>query len=73
LSNAATSIYLDAKEIMKDSAFPRVSYTLAINVLNDAHMRKLYSMLAQLVMINDVELKFKDVFGYISQIELDLD
>ena len=73
LSNAETSIYLDAKDVMKDSAFPRVAYTLTINTLNNKYMRKLYSMLAQLVMINDVELKFKDTFGYISQIDLDLD
>lgn len=33
----------------------------------------LYNRLAQLLMINDTDLKFKDTFGYISRLNLDLD
>jgi len=66
LSNAATSIYLDAKTIMYDNSRPKVSYKVGVNILSKEYIRILYKMLTQLVMINDVELKFNDVFGYIS-------
>ena len=58
---------------MNDSSKPKVSYTVTINMVNHNFIHTLYKQLAQLAMINDVELKFEDVFGYISEIELDLD
>ena len=73
LSNAATNILLDAKQIMNDSSKPKVSYTVTMNMVNKAFIRTLYKQLAQLAMINDTELKFENVFGYISELELDLD
>ena len=73
LSNAATSIYLDAQEILKENSEPKVSYNVEINVLNEEYLKILYSMLAQLVIINDVELKFENMYGYISQIQMKLD
>lgn len=73
LSNAATSIYLDGKEVIEDSAFPRVSYNIEVNILKTNYSRILYQMLNQLVMINDTDLKFANVFGYISGMNLDLD
>ena len=73
LSNAATNILLDAKQIMNDSSKPKASYTVTINMVNHEFIRTLYKQLAQLAMINDVELKFENVFGYISEIALDLD
>jgi len=36
-------------------------------------MRCAYNMLGTLVHINDVDLKFENVMGYISEIELNLD
>lgn len=72
-SNAATSIYLDAKEILKENSMPRASYEVSINVLNKEYMRILYSMLAQIVIINDTDLKFSEQFGYISEVNLKLD
>ena len=73
LSNAATCIYLDAQQVMADSSKPRASYTVNVNVLNIDYMNTLYKHLTQLVMINDTQLKFENTFGYISQLELNLD
>ena len=73
LSNASTAIYLDALEIEKENAYPKVSYTIDTNVLNKQVVSTLYNKLNWLVMINDVQLKFENVFGYISKLELDLD
>ena len=73
LSNAATCMYLDAQQVMQDSSKPRASYTVSLNIVNADYLKTLYRNLTQLVMINDVELKFNNVFGYISQLELDLD
>lgn len=73
LSNANTSIYLDALKISKENAYPKASYTIDVNVLNPNLSHTLYNRLAQIVMINDTKLKFENVFGYVSQLELDLD
>lgn len=73
LSNANTAMYLDALQVSKENAQPKVSYNVTANILNTDLSNILYNMMARIVMINDTELKFEDVFGYISQIELDLD
>lgn len=73
LSNASTAIYLDALKIAKENAFPKVSYTVEPNILDRKLLRTLYNKLNYLVIINDVQLKFQNVFGYISSISLDLD
>ena len=74
LSNANTAIFLDALKISQENAYPKVSYEVAVNLLNDnSIIPTLYNRRAQIVMINDTDLKFKNVFGYISQVELNLD
>lgn len=73
LSNANTSIYLDALQVSKENAYPKASYTVSTNVLDVDLTKKLYTARAQIVMVNDVQLKLHDAFGYISQVELDLD
>ena len=73
LSNAGTAIYLDALEIAKENAYPKVSYTVDPNLLNRNIISTLYNKLNYLVMINDVQLKLENTFGYISKLELDLD
>ena len=73
LSNANVQIYLDALRISKENAWPKVSYEVTPTLLNLDLSRTLYNRLAQLVMINDPELKFEDTFGYISGMTLDLD
>lgn len=73
LSNANTSIYLDAKEVAKENAFPKVSYEVSPSVLTHDLSRILYKKLAQILMINDTDLKLQNTFGYISEVDLDLD
>lgn len=73
LSNASTAIYLDALKIAKENAYPKVSYTLEPNILDKSLMRTLYNKLNYLVVLNDVQLKFRNVYGYISHISLNLD
>ena len=73
LSNANTAIYLDALKVSKENAYPKVSYEITTNLLNSNLTNQLYNKLAQIVMVNDTDLKFENVFGYISGVELDLD
>ena len=73
LSNAALSVYLDALEVSKTNAFPQVSYTLNISALNKDFLNNAYLYLNRIVNINDDELKFEKVQGYISELELVLD
>lgn len=73
LSNADISIYLDAKKILKENAYPKVSYEIEVSKWSPTLLMYLYTKLAQLVMINDHELKLQETFGYISSINLDLD
>ena len=73
LSNADTSIYIDALKVSKENAFPKVEYHITPQIVNADMIVNLYNRLAEIIMINDTELKFDDVFGYISNIDLDLD
>ena len=73
LSNADVSIYLDALEIMRENAYPKVTYDVELALLNPAFSHIAYRMLNRIVHINDYELKFEDVHGYISKITLKLD
>ena len=73
ISNASTSIYLDAVQVLKENAYPKVSYSLSPNIINKSILKKMYSFLNRIININDNELKLHDAFGYISEITLDLD
>ena len=73
LSNASLSLYLDALEVSKTNAFPKVSYTLKVSALNESFIGEAYKVLNRIVSINDSNLKLDNVYGYISEIELDLD
>ena len=73
LSNADVSIYLDAKKILKENAYPKVAYEIEVSKWSPTLLSELYSKLAQIVMINDYELKLQETFGYISSVKLDLD
>ena len=73
LSNASTCIYLDAQKVMEDSSKPRASYSVSVNALKGYYLKTLYRNLTQIIMINDTKLKFENVFGYISELDLDLD
>ena len=73
LSNAALSLYLDALEVSKTNAFPQVSYSLDVSAMNTNFIKYIYQKLNYIVNITDNELKFENVQGYISELELDLD
>lgn len=73
ISNAALSIYLDALEVSKNNAFPQVSYTIDVSARNEVFIKNAYKMLGRVVSINDSDLKFENVHGYISELELELD
>jgi hypothetical protein len=73
LSNASLSLYLDALEVSKTNAFPKVSYTLEVSALNETFIEEAYKVLNRIVSINDSDLKLDNVYGYISEIELNLD
>jgi hypothetical protein len=45
LSNAATEIYLDAKQILKENAYPKVSYTVRSIPLQTSFSNTLYKQL----------------------------
>ena len=73
ISNANLSIYLDALQISKENAYPKVSYSVTPNVFDSKFLRTLYTRLSQIVHINDTDLHLKYVQGYISELDLDLD
>lgn len=72
LANTALQIYLDAIEVMKENAYPKVSYTIS-QLFSPKLFYNTYDRLGQLAHINDAKLKFKNVMGYISAVELNLD
>lgn len=67
------AIYLDAKEILKENAYPKVSYTIKPEIFDPTFIETAYNSLGRIVNINDYELKFENVQGYISSLSLDLD
>ena len=73
ISNADVAIYLDALEVSKENAFPKVSYEVTPSAFDTTILNNLYKQLARIITINDTELKLEDAFGYISSIDLDLD
>lgn len=73
LSNAAEALYLDALEVSKENAYPQVSYEVSVSAYNEDFIKYDYSYLNRIVKINDTDLKFNEVQGYISEIELRLD
>ena len=73
ISNADTSIYLDALQVAKQNSMPKVSYDVKCNIFNNKICETLYNKIGNIIRINDDDLKFKNVRGYISGFSLDLD
>lgn len=73
ISNTSLALYLDALEVSKTNSIPQVSYSVAVSALNKKLIKTLYKNLNRIVSINDNDLKFENVEGYISEIELNLD
>lgn len=73
LSNGALSLYLDALEVSKTSAFPKVSYEVSVSYFNEKIISTLYNQLDVITTINDSDLKLINTEGYISELELHLE
>lgn len=73
ISNADVSIYLDAIKVLKENSMPKVSYTIDLSALDDEFIYKAYNKLSQIANINDTDLKFENMQGYISELQLNLD
>lgn len=73
LSNTGLFMYLDALQVMKENAYPRVSYEIKPTFVNDEFIRYAYKYLNYIIHINDPELKFEYVKGYITELHLNLD
>lgn len=73
VSNADVAIYLDAIKILKENSQPKVSYTIQPSVLDQEFLYTLYNRLCRICNINDYELKFENVQGYISSITINCD
>lgn len=73
LSNADTSIYLDALQVAKENSRPKISYQVRPSMVNEDFIYNDYDKLARIVNINDIDLNFENVQGYISDVDLDLD
>ena len=73
LNNAGLMIYLDAIQILKENSMPKVSYNITPKLVKKNFIKNMYAYMHYLVHINDYELKFNNVMGYISGIELKLD
>lgn len=73
LSNASLALYLDALEVSKTNAAPQVSYTVDVSGMNESFIRTAYNSLNRIVSINDSDMKFENVMGYISEVDLSLD
>ena len=73
ITAAADAIYLDAVEILKENSMPKVSYSITPLAIDEKMVNQAYNSLGQLAHINDPELNFENVQGYISEVELNLD
>ena len=73
LSNTALAIYLDAIEILKENSIPKVTYNITPIILKTSFMEEAYKEIHRIININDPELKFEDVQGYIYSMSLNLD
>lgn len=73
VSNANTAIYLDALEVSKENSRPKVEYEVSINSVNKDFIEEAYKYLGYIANINDNDLKFQNVRGYISELDMKLD
>ena len=73
LSNLDVAIYLDAIKVMKENAYPKISYNVELSLLNPDFVHTAYNRLNQVVHINDIDLQLENISGYISSVMLNLD
>jgi len=60
-------------KVAKENAYPKVEYDAKINNVNKEFIDNVYNTLGRIANINDAELKFRNVQGYISELDLSLD
>lgn len=73
VSNANTMIYLDALQVSKENSQPKVEYSVTVNAINQDFIEEDYNYLGYIAHINDTDLKFENVQGYVSELHLKLD
>ena len=73
LANTGLMMYLDAKQVLRENAYPKVSYSIKPTLMDENFTRTAYKYLNRITHINDYELKFENVQGYISELHLMLD
>lgn len=73
ISNAGLRLYLDALEVSKTNAYPQASYEVSLAAVNPDFLKYSYQKLNKVANINDKDLKFENVQGYISEIDMVLD
>ena len=73
VSNANTMIYLDALQVSKENSQPKVEYSVTVNAINKDFIEEDYNYLGYIAHINDTDLKFENVYGYVSELHLKLD
>ena len=73
VSNANTMIYLDALQVSKENSQPKVEYSVTVNAINKDFIEEDYNYLGYIAHINDTDLKFENVQGYVSELHLKLD
>lgn len=73
ISNADTAIYLDAIQVLKENSQPKASYTIDLNNLGKELINTAYNLLGIVAHINDTDLKFNNIQGYVSEVEMNLD
>lgn len=72
-SQLSTAVYLDAVQVLKENAYPKVTYSVDPNLMYKDFFYTDYQALNKIAFINDNELEFNQVQGYISSISLNLD
>ena len=73
ISNTGLIIYLDSIQVLNENSVPKVTYTVDPSFVNTSFIEQAYNCLSKIVRINDSDLKFENVRGYISELRLDLD
>ena len=72
ISTASTSLYLDALKVAKENAFPKISYEADLSAVNKKVLSEDFNYLTRIIKIEDKDLHLREVYGYVSELNLDL-
>lgn len=73
ISNAESVIYLDALQISKENAYPKVSYDVKLSILAQQFLIDSFNLIGRITNINDLDLGFEHVQGYVSEVKINPD